>query len=266
MPFLLVALFLGALQGFTEFLPISSSGHLVLLQHFLPVEGDSLAFDLVLHIGTLIPVLILFREDLLRMVLAPFRGEGPWLEREGMRWLLFVGIATVPTALMGLALEDYFESHFSSPAALAWQFAVTAITLHFTAGWGQGTKTLADLRWWHAVLIGVAQGFSILPAVSRSGATIAIAMALGLRRDLAGRFSFVMSVPAIAGAMLLKADDVTVDPAVLPSWLAGLGASLVVGWFSLVFLMKVIRAGDFSKFAWYCWGMVAVCLAVAAAG
>jgi undecaprenyl-diphosphatase len=266
MPILLGALILGALQGVTEFLPISSSGHLVLLQQFIDVKGDDLAFDLLLHLGTLVPVFVLFRADILRMITDPFTGTGPWLRRPGVRWLLFVVIASIPTALMGLALEDLFESMFSSPLSLAWQFAVTAVLLQLTARWGGGTREVDQMRWTDALLIGIAQGVAILPAVSRSGATIAIAMALGLRRDLAGRFSFVVSIPAILGAVVLKLDDVTVDPEVLPAWLLGAGVALVIGWISLRFLMRVIRAGDFSKFAWYCWAIAAVCLVVGLAG
>ncbi len=253
------ALLLGALQGATEFLPISSSGHLVLLQHFVSVEGDSLAFDLVLHMGTLVPVLVLFRDDLLRMVTDPLRGEGPMMERPGARWLLYVVVATIPTVIMGLLLEDLFESMFSGFSSLAWQFALTAGVLQMTAKHNHGTTDIDGMTVWHALVIGVAQGVSILPAVSRSGSTIAAALFLGLRRDVAGRFSFVLSVPAILGAMVLKARHVTVDPAVLPIWLMGAAAALVVGWGSLLLLMRVVRAGDFSKFAWYCWGMAVVC-------
>lgn len=263
---LVAAVILGALQGATEFLPISSSGHLALLQHFLPVEGDSLAFDLVLHLGTLVPVLVMFRHDLIRMLQDPLRGEGPLWSRPGTRWLVYVVIASVPTAVMGLLLEDLFVSMFSGFWSLSWQFVITALILHGTARWGGGQREIDEMTWKDALLIGIAQGFSVLPAVSRSGATIAAGMALGLRRDLAGRFSFVCSVPAILGAVLLKLDDVTLDPAQAPSWAAGAVVSLVVGWASLVLLMKVVRAGDFSKFAAYCWVVAAACAALAASG
>lgn len=255
---LLTAILLGILQGVTEFLPISSSGHLVLFQHFLPVDGDDLAFDLMLHLGTLVPVLVLFREDLLRMARDVFAGEGPWLAREGVRWAMFIVVATVPTVIMGLMLEDLFESMFSGLSSLAWQFAVTAIALHLTASRAEGGLDVRGMTWKHALIIGVAQGVSILPAVSRSGATIVMALLLGLRRDLAGRFSFVLSIPAILGACILKARHVNLDPTVLPAWITGAVVSMIVGWVALLFLMRVIRAGDFSKFAWYCWVMAAL--------
>jgi undecaprenyl-diphosphatase len=247
-------------------LPISSSGHLVLLQHFVPVEGDSLTFDLMLHLGTLVPVLVLFREDLLRMLRDPFVATGPFWSRPGVRWLLFVGIATVPTVIMGLALEDLFESMFSGLGSLSWQFMVTALALHTTARAKGGGRGIAEMRWYHALIIGIAQGVSILPAISRSGSTIVAGILLGLDRDLAGRFSFVLSIPAILGAVVLKGRKAEWDPSLLAPWSVGTLVALVVGWISLVFLMRVIRAGDFSKFAWYCWGAAAVCGALALGG
>ncbi|HNH50103.1 MAG TPA: undecaprenyl-diphosphate phosphatase, partial [Myxococcota bacterium] len=118
---ILGAILLGFVQGVTEFLPISSSGHLVLIQHFVEVQGDDLAFDLVLHLGTLIPVIVVFREDLIKMLRDPFVGTEPFWQRPGVRWLWLVGLASVPTAIMGVALEDLFESMFSGPLSLAWQ-------------------------------------------------------------------------------------------------------------------------------------------------
>lgn len=253
------ALLLGLVQGLTEFLPISSSGHLVLLQQFLPIEGDDLAFDLLLHLGTLVPVFVIFRADLLEMARAPFSGEIAFFRRPGARWLFYVLLASIPTAAMGLALEDTFESVFSDMGDLSWQFAVTALALHATARARPGTIDIHGMRWWHAVLIGVAQGVAVLPAISRSGATIVAAMLLGLQRDLAGRFSFVISIPAILGAAAVKLDDAAIPPGMLGSWLAGAGVALVSGWVALAFLVRVIRAGDFSKFAGYCWAAAALC-------
>ncbi len=267
---LLGALFLGAVQGLTEFLPISSSGHLAVFEHYIDVGGQNLAFDLLLHLGTLVPVLIVFRADLLRMLTDPLRGEGPMLQRDGTRWLLYVVIASVPTAIMGVLLKDYFETTLSGFYALSWQFAVTAIALQGTSRLPAGTRTIRDMTWKDALIIGVAQGIAILPAVSRSGSTIVTAVALKLDRDLAGRFSFVISVPAILGACLLElrhlVEDGGVDPGLLPAWTGGALVSLVVGWISLTFLLKVIRAGNFGVFGWYCWGMAAVCAAIGMQG
>ena len=258
----ITAIILGIVQGITEFLPISSSGHLVLLQTFLPISGDDLAFDLVLHIGTLIPVLVLFRDDLIRMIRDPLQGEGPWLGRPGVRWLLLVGLASVPTALMGLLLEDLFETMFSGLRSLSWQFALTAAALQATAWAKPGRRGIEELSARDALIIGVVQGVSILPAVSRSGSTIAASVFLGLDRDLAGRFSFVISIPAILGACLLKARKLQIEPGMVGPWLLGAAVSLVFGWLSLTVLMRVVRAGRFDRFSWYCWGAAALCLAL----
>jgi undecaprenyl-diphosphatase len=277
----LAAAILGAVQGLTEFLPISSSGHLKLLEGFLPPAGDATAFDLALHLGTLVPVLVTFREDLTRMVTDPWRaatedaaggvaGDPPrpreWTKvwrRPGVRWLAWVVLASVPTAMLGLALEDVFETHLSGFGALSWQFAVTALALHHSGRIAPGTRDVTDMTWKDALAIGTAQGIAVLPAISRSGSTIVCALMLGLRRDVAGSFSFVLSVPAILGACLLKArklDLSTVDPA---AWGTGAAVALVVGWVALRFLLRVVRGGRFQAFAWYCWGMAALCGALA---
>jgi undecaprenyl-diphosphatase len=259
---LLVAVLLGAVQGVTEFLPISSSGHLKLLEQFIPPQGDALAFDLALHVGTLVPVVVLFREDLMRMVrdaVVPSAGAGPWSERPGVRWAMWVVLASVPTAIMGLALEDYFEEVFSSFGQLSWQFAVTAVALHLSGRLGPGTRDVSDMTWRDALLVGTAQGIAILPAVSRSGATIVCAIMLGMRRDVAGRFSFVLSIPAIVGAVLLKGRKVDVSTVDLSVWAVGAATSMVVGWFALTLLLRVINAGEFRKFAGYCWLLAGVC-------
>ncbi len=274
----LVAAILGAIQGVTEFLPISSSGHLKLLEGFLPPTGDATAFDLALHLGTLVPVLVTFREDLVRMVTDPWRAAtqdaaggvagggaprprawtGAW-KRPGVRWLAWVVLASVPTALLGLALEDVFETHLSGFGALSWQFAVTALALHHSGRIAPGTRDVTDMTWRDALAIGTAQGIAVLPAVSRSGATIVAALMLGLRRDVAGSFSFVLSVPAILGACLLKARKVDLSTADATAWMTGAAVALVVGWLALRFLLRVVRGGRFQAFAWYCWGMAALC-------
>ena len=258
---LAIAIILGIVQGVTEFLPISSSGHLVLLQHFLPVDGDDLAFDLVLHLGTLVPVIVIFWDDLIKMITDPLQGEGPFLERPGTRWLMWVIVASIPTAIMGLALEKLFESLLSGYLSLAWQFAITAVALQTTAKATPGQRGVEDMTWKDALIIGIAQGIAVVPAISRSGSTIVAAILLGMRRDVAGRFSFVISVPAILGAVILKARKVTYDPELFPAWVLGGLTALVFGWISLKFLVQVIRGGNFAKFSWYCWGAAAVSLA-----
>ncbi len=260
------SLFLGVLQGLTEFLPVSSSGHLVLFQQFFDLAGDeAILFDLVLHVGTLLPVLWFYRADVLRILSDPVAGTGPFLEREGVRLLGLLAVASVPTAAIGLAFEDLFASLFSTPAALTVTFATTGLLLHL-AGRHDRSARAVPLSVGLALVLGLAQGFAITPGISRSGTTISVALMLGVEREQAARFSFLMSVPAILGAVLLKAldaDPAQVDPA---SMAVGFTAALVSGYAALVLLVRVVRRGTFPRFAWYCWGAAAVAAGIALAG
>jgi len=244
------ALFLGVTQGLTEFLPVSSSGHLVLFQQFIEIAGDDLLFDLVLHVGTLVPVLYFYRDWVGKLVMDPFVGEGPVMQREGVQWLGYLVLASVPTAIIGLAFEDVFEQLFSTPATLAVTFTLTGLLLLATHRFDRSHLS-NPLSAGIVLALGVAQGLAITPGISRSGTTIAVALLLGLERETAARFSFLMSVPAITGGLLLKlrdADISAVDPVQLA---AGGGASLVTGYLALVLLVQVVRAGRMAWFAGY---------------
>lgn len=258
------AAFLGVLQGITEFLPVSSSGHLVLFQQFLDVAGDEVLFDLVLHVGTLLPVLFFYRAEVREILFGWMQSSEPFLERPGVRMGLFLILASIPTAIIGLTLEDHFESLFAKPAALVVTFTITGILLFTTRFTDRGDIAKGELRWWHAVVLGIAQGAAITPGISRSGTTIAVALFLGLKRENAARFSFLMSVPAILGAVLLKfkdADTSTLEPLSLG---IGFVAALVSGYFALVLLVGLVKRGGLPYFAFYCWfaAIVALVLAV----
>lgn len=253
---------LGAVQGLTEFLPVSSSGHLVLAQAFIPVGGDEVFFDLVLHLGTLVPAIVYFRDDIFSVVRDVFRGDGPWLERTGVRLSILVLLATLPTAFIGLLFEDWFDAMFASQLVNAITFAMTAAMLMWTRRIPAGTTTLLEVPWSAAVWIGVAQGISIAPAISRSGATIATAMFLGIERETAFRLSFLMSIPAILGAFILKAKDVDHLPTDLTPFGVGALVALVTGYGALIALRWLVNRGRFGDFAWYVWGMSLLSLAV----
>ncbi|MEN0068074.1 MAG: undecaprenyl-diphosphate phosphatase [Myxococcota bacterium] len=244
------AFVLGVIQGLTEFLPVSSSGHLVLFQQFIPVAGDALLFDLVLHVGTLVPVLYFYRDWVGKLILDPFVGEGPFLEREGVRWIGYIVLASIPTAIIGIAFKDQFDALFSTPATLAVTFTITALLLLLTSRLDRSylDKPLSPGV---VLLLGIAQGLAITPGISRSGTTIAVALLLGLGREKAARFSFLMSVPAIVGGLLLELRDAElgdVDPVQLA---VGGGASLVTGYLALVLLVQVVRQGRMAWFAGY---------------
>ena len=257
------ALLLAVLQGITEFLPVSSSGHLVLFQQFFEVADEhAILFDLVLHLGTLIPVLYFYRKDVAQLVLDPIQGEGPFLERPGVRLLGLLVAASVPTAIIGLAFEDLFEQLFATPAALTVTFAITGCLL-LAAGRFDRSEDKVAIGVKLALLLGLAQGFAITPGISRSGTTISVALMLGIDRTEAARFSFLMSVPAIVGAVLLKLKDA--DPSQIDAlpMLVGFGSALVSGYLALVLLVALIKQGTFPRFAWYCFGAAAVAGAIA---
>ena len=256
------ALFLGITQGLTEFLPVSSSGHLVLFQQFIDIGENEVLFDLVLHVGTLIPILWFYRGWVGKLVVDPVAGEGPWMQRTGVRWMGLLVLASIPTAMIGLGFEDLFETLFSTPATLVVTFTITGLLL-LLSGRFDRSGSGRSLTWGIALILGVAQGFAITPGISRSGTTIAVALMLGLEREQAARFSFLMSVPAITGGLLLQLRDAHLASLDVPQLVVGGLASMVTGYAALVLLVRLVRAGRLSAFAWYMFGVAAFALAVA---
>lgn len=264
------ALLLGIIQGLTEFLPVSSSGHLVLFGKIFPVVGDQVLFDLVVHLGTLVPVFIVYRADIWAMLQAPFLEKGPLSERPNTRLALLVILGTVPTGIIGLSFKDSFEQLFSGVGTLGITFALTGLLLLSTRltlappSPGQGlfsglrarlssraATTLPELAVWQVLVIGVAQGLAITPGISRSGTTIAVALFLGLERELAARFSFLLAIPAICGAFVLTAKDAHVESLDFGVLGVGFVASMLSGYGALVLLVKLVKRGDFAWFSPY---------------
>ncbi|MDD9944707.1 MAG: undecaprenyl-diphosphate phosphatase [Myxococcales bacterium] len=264
---LLQAALLGVVQGLTEFLPVSSSGHLVLAQaaygeSFIFAE-QAVAFDLVLHLGTLLPVFWFYRVELGSMVRATL-GSSPFAERAGvLSWVrtdphrylaLLVVLATVPTALMGVLLKDVFERLFHSVTAVCVALLLTGALLFATRFARRADAAEQNLNVRLALLIGVVQGLAITPGISRSGSTIAVALLLGLDRESAARFSFLMSIPAICGAVVLMLRDgialAETDPLVLAT---GFGSAMLVGYGALVMLVALVRRGNLHRFTYYLW-------------
>lgn len=247
----LQAALLGVLQGLTEFLPVSSSGHLVVFQELMPVAGDEVLFDLVLHVGTLLPALWFFRADVVGALRDLVGGEAPFWERPGVRLAVVVVLASIPTALIGLGFKDHFEALFDRPDLVAGAFLATAALLAATHGREDGPHAIASLPAWAAVAIGVAQGVAITPGISRSGATIAAALLLGVRRAEAVKLSFLMSVPAILGAVALKSGDVQGELPDAGALIVGFLAAMVSGYGALVLLVRLVARGRLAWFAGY---------------
>ena len=242
------SILLGILQGLTEFLPVSSSGHLVIAQSLLPgFLEPAVVFDVLLHAGTLAAVLVYFRRDLLeigRGFLSP--GEG------GFHLPVLLAVGTVPAALVGVFFADAIKPLFAAPASASAGLLVTSLLLF--AAWKIGTegrRTLQSLTLPGALLIGVFQAIAIVPGVSRSGATIAAGVFLGLSGRDAARYSFLLSIPAIAGAVLFESGAIA-NAVNLPFYLAGAVSAALVGWASIAFLMKLLGKGVLMPFAVYC--------------
>jgi undecaprenyl-diphosphatase len=263
------SIWLGLVQGLTEFLPVSSSGHLVLGQKLLGLNEPALLFDVVVHVGTLLAVFACFYKDIWGML------RGLWARdqeaRQGRRLLFLVIVGSVPTALMGFLLKDLFESMFASLYAVGAALIVTGFLLtltRLTAGEGVGAgKRIMQVGAGRAFLIGLAQGMAITPGVSRSGATISVGLMLGLERKLAARYSFILSIPAILGALLLELFHLDSGVGVFTSSLLMGGATAAVsGFLALKFLLRVVDRGKLHFFAPYCWALGLAALAWAYLG
>jgi len=247
----LIALGMGALQGVTEFLPISSDGHLALFAFLVDVPEMSLALVLLLHVGTLLATFLVFRNDLLQLAKVTFSHLGRpklLLDTNEGKELLALIVACVPTALIGLLLEERVEALAKVPWIVGVGFLASAAVVYSTR---YRTGTRETLAAGAAFLIGVVQGIAVLPGVSRSGLTIACALALGMSAPAAFRFSFLLSIPVIAGATALKLGE----PGVLAhmSWAAWLaaGTSFVVGYAALRALGAMLTRGHFWLFSLY---------------
>jgi undecaprenyl-diphosphatase len=251
MPTTVQAALLGFVQGATEFLPVSSSAHLILARAFFGFDGDKfgLAFDVACHVGTLIAVLIYFRQDLARMVAALPRFNPASDEESRLIWLLVVG--TIPAVIAGLAFRHLIEE-LRTPVVAAVTLVLGAI-LFFVAERGVKTRSDRSLTVTEALLIGVAQAFALVPGVSRSGATITVALLLGLRRTDAARFIFLLAIPAILGAAASEA------PKLLKAGVeggasliaVGITASAIVGYAAVKYFIRYLGNHSLAAFAWY---------------
>jgi undecaprenyl-diphosphatase len=242
---------LGLIQGLTEFLPVSSSAHLVLAQSLIPTfHQPGILFDTLLHLATLLAVLVFFRRDVGEL-LACLRPGGDAGSRRVAVWLL---LATVPTGLIGVGFKDALESLFHQPRAAAAMLLVTGAVLWVSELRRHPTRGLTEIGVPRALAVGFAQGLAIIPGISRSGSTIATATLLGVRGEDAARFSFLLSIPAICGAVVLQVGEISGVPAGAGvPYLLGATAAFASGLLAIRFLLRVIRARRFRWFAVYCW-------------
>ena len=251
------AVLLGILQGVTEFLPISSSGPLVLGQAILGFAKPQLLFDILVHMGTLVAVLAVYGKDAWRIVKA-------WLlsligkneDRASLRTAWLIIFASVPAGMVGIFFDDFIESLFASPRMTSLGLIATGTLLFFSKFSETGGKSEAEISWLDALIIGLFQSLAIIPGISRSGSTITSALFRGIDREMAARFSFLLSIPAIGGAFVLKAKHLAdASPSDMIPLIIGTVAAALAGVIALRWLLRHVQRGYFRGFAYYCWAL-----------
>lgn len=250
-------LVLGLVQGLTEFLPVSSSGHLVLFEALTGVHFTNVTVEVSLHIATLASLFVLYGRRLWEIVRGILSGDGP-----SLRYALLLVIATIPAGLIGILFHRQIAETFHSLFWVGIQFLITGAILWSTRG-PTGARTVPSTG--AATVIGFAQAFAILPAISRSGATVAAALRAGLTPVAAAEFSFLMSIPVIAGAGLLEARNAVLNVAQVGAvpWAVSFVAAFAAGIWSIRWLVALLQRGRFYAFAPYCWAVGAFTLAYA---
>jgi undecaprenyl-diphosphatase len=252
---LLKAIVLGIVQGLTEFLPVSSSGHLVIGGQLLGFQEHGIFFEVCLHLGTLVAVFVVFRRDIAAMIRAPLqyiRGDRQEQVRQHLQWDLYVILATLPAVVVGLFFKENIEGFFTSTLIAYSMLVVTGLMMATARFLPQGDQ---PVNWWRSLVVGVAQAVAIMPGISRSGATIFAGMALGIDREKVARFSFIMSIPAILGAAVLHLGDVLAHPPGEEALLnigAGTVAAALSGYLAIRFLLFIIRRNQLEWFGYYC--------------
>jgi undecaprenyl-diphosphatase len=260
------AFFLGALQGLTEFLPISSSAHLILIPWFFNWHNpyiDSLTFSVAVHAGTLLAILLYFSQDWLKM------SSGLWeIMRHGRlqnfpnKLILYIILASIPGALAGIFLEDIVEVIFRDPLLIIFPLIAVSFLMIYAERQGSQEICLEDMQLIQAIIIGLAQSLALLPGVSRSGITITTALLLGFRRESSARFSFLLSAPIIAGAAIfhlrhLLTGEKNIDLSIL---MLGAASSFFIGFLAIAFLMRFLKEHSLHLFAYYRLSLAAITL------
>ena len=272
----LMSVILGLVQGVAEFLPISSSGHLTLFQHFFGMEEPDNLYNVLLHFATLLAVCVYYFRDVTEMIAEFFRGLAVLCSRrrqgrdipEARRLVLLVVIGTLPLFAV-LLIKDYVEALGSSPVFVSCALLLTGCILFLSDRMAGGRKTARTATLKDVLLVGVAQGLATVPGLSRSGCTISAGMAVGFERKFAVRYSFLMSLPAVLGATILEVKDVLeleggLAQGLLPKYLVGMAVAGVVGYFSIRLVNLLAAKGKFGAFAYYCWaaGILALVLSL----
>ncbi|MGN8644613.1 undecaprenyl-diphosphate phosphatase [Gracilibacillus sp. HCP3S3_G5_1] len=261
-------LFLGLVQGFTEPIPISSSGHLVMLQEIFNVRiVENLSFEVLVNFGSLIAVLMIYWKDIIKIA----RNGLHYIStkdkdaHDDFMFIIYLIVATIPAGVLGFLLKDYIEATFANQAKIVGiTLVITGLALWIIRNL-RGNKNDGALTMKDAIIVGLAQSVSLLPGISRSGATIVAAMLLGMKQETALRFSFLMYIPVSAGTMMLSVGDVVNDPNFSSLWipyLIAFMAAIIATYFSLRWFMNIMAKGNLKYFAFYCFivGIIAFIL------
>ncbi|HIR51229.1 MAG TPA: undecaprenyl-diphosphate phosphatase [Candidatus Avoscillospira avicola] len=266
------AIFLGLIQGLAEFLPISSSGHLAFFQEVVAVLDageESLFFDVLLHLGTLVAVFVAYRAEIKSLILEFFtmvgvrklpQGQKP--DRLSRRMILFIILGTLPLFAV-LPVKDFVEGLYSNPMFIGCAFLGTGLILFLSDRLSRGNKDVKNASILDVLLVGCGQALATVPGISRSGTTISVGLARGFSREFAVKYSFLLSIPAVLGANILSLIDAVgegIDWSRMPMYLAGVATAMISGYLAIRLLKYISRKSSFGGFAYYCWGIGLVTL------
>lgn len=262
---LITAIILGIFQGIAEFLPISSSGHLVILQTIFDVDQGDIFLPVMLHLGTLISIVIVFYKDIAAIVVSSFQIVGDIFKRgkiildtDSKKMAIMIIVGTIPTGLIGVLFNDFFEGLYKSLVAVGIALIVTGFLLMISEKTNSGNKGIREMTILDAIIVGICQGFAIIPGISRSGSTIVGGLFRGFNTKLATKFSFLMAIPVILGATLLEAVKVLTgsNPVVLSIPLfIGVLLSAATGVIAIKVLIKALQKGKLYYFSYYVWAV-----------
>ena len=266
---ILQAIIIGLVQGLTEFLPVSSSAHLIFTQQALGLSDVGLAFDVLLHVGTLVAVVAYFFSDIINMIKGFFLSlidlkDGKFMEEvrkdpyKKLAWLTI--IATIPVGIVGVLFNDLVESLFTGITVPAFFLLITGCLLYVSQRMNSGGIDLSNITLKEALIMGCGQALAVLPGLSRSGTTIAAGLFSGLDKEFAAKFSFILSIPAILGAGVFQLKDLSGGNVEIEACIAGFIVAVISGYLAISVLLKLIREKSLDIFAYYCWIVGAVIL------
>ena len=256
------AIIIGLVQGLTEFLPVSSSAHLIFAQQALGVADVGLAFDVLLHVGTLVAVIVYFFNDIVNMIKGfllslvdlkdgNFMGELKKDPYKKLAWLTI--LATIPIGIVGVLFNDIVESMFQGLTVPAFLLLITGCLLYVSQRMNSGRIDVRNITLKEALIMGCGQALAILPGLSRSGTTIAAGLFAGLDKEFAAKFSFILSIPAILGAAVFQLKDLSGGSVEIGACIAGFIVAAISGYLAISFLLKIVREKSLDIFAYYCW-------------